>query len=205
MKPGGSHLIIIHRSAASELRKATTSCAILRPSALAAAIQCTSSRSAGSTFAPNMPSGSVPDGCLTQTYGNGGKTHDPPIRYRTPPRYHAPRVLADIACAASEAIDRYLRSRPIGCAAHSEPRLMQGNVAQWERPGTLRGAPQRTRNRRKKISARRRRKIRDLFCRKKISTAPTGKAQRIPKNKLRRQNPEDVQRGSGVQGDSFAQ
>src|SRR6516164_4425496 len=53
--------------------------------------------------------------------GMGGKTHDSPIRYRTPPRYHTPRVLADIACAASEAIDRYLRSRPIGCAAHSEP------------------------------------------------------------------------------------
>src|SRR6516164_4823258 len=184
MKPGGSHLIIIHRSAASELRKATTSCAILRPSALAAAIQCTSSRSAGSTFAPNMPSGSVPDGCLTQTYGNGGKTHDPPIRYRTPPRYHAPRVLADIACAASEAIDRYLRSRPIGCAAHSEPRLMQGNVAKDQQhfggPTTRQKSP-------KKISARRRRKIGDPFCRKKFPRRRQGRRNAFPQKKWRRQ------------------
>src|SRR6516165_2298095 len=131
--------------------------------------------------------------------GMGGKTHDPPIRYRTPPRYHAPRVLADIACGAREAIDRYLRSRPIGCAAHSEPRLMQGNVAKDQQhfggPTTRQKSP-------KKISARRRRKIGDPFCRKKISTAPAGKAHRILQKKLRRQSSRSVEKsgGGGVQG-----
>src|SRR6516164_968787 len=137
--------------------------------------------------------------------GMGGKTHDPPIRYRTPPRYHAPRVLADIACAASEAIDRYLRSRPIGCAAHSEPRLMQGNVAKDQQhfggPTTRQKSP-------KKISARRRRKIGDPSCRKKFPRRRQGRRNAFPQKKWRRQNSRSVQRsgggGGGVQEDSFA-